>query len=217
MGKYDGLQNIKFHRLLVLEYLGKDKGNFKIYHCICDCGKSKIVRASDLYNNKTKSCGCLRKEVVTIKNSIHKHIKHGNIKTSLYYIWQGIKQRCLNENCNSFKYYGGRKIVVCEEWINNFTNFQDWALQNGYKAGLTIDRIDNNGNYEPNNCQWIPLADNCIKHRKTVFITVNGITDTINGFDKRLGKYKREFYQKYHRKGKEHIEALISERLQQLN
>ncbi len=87
-------------------------------------------------------------------------------KTKLFYIWQNMKQRCSNKKNKTYQYYGKKGITVCKEWLNNFKVFKKWALENGYSEGLSIDRIDNDGNYEPSNCQWLTLAENTSKARK---------------------------------------------------
>lgn len=115
----------------------------------CDCGNEKIVKSDYLNNGNTKSCGCLQKE-----NLKYRRITHGESKTPLYSVWSGMKDRCSNKKSASYKWYGERGIKVCEEWYN-YIPFRDWALSNGYKQGLCIDRIDPNGNYEPSNCQFI--------------------------------------------------------------
>ena len=97
--------------------------------------------------------------------------KHGETKTKLHHVWSLMKQRCLNPNCLSYKDYGGRGITICPEWtdkLNGFTNFRDWALNNGYKEGLQINRINNNGNYETSNCNWVTRLENMRNQRKTI-------------------------------------------------
>ena len=208
MSKYDGLEGKRFHRWTVLEDYGMNKYGMKIYQCKCDCGNIKIICAAHLCSGHTKSCSCIQKEVVAYRST-----KHGGSKTRLYDIWEKMKRRCYDNRIKEYKYYGDRGITICEEWKNNFMNFKDWALSNGYTDNLTIDRIDNNGNYEPNNCQWIASYENRKKKRNTIFITVNTIKDSISGWNKIVGKSKNEINFKYHRYGQEYIENLISERL----
>ncbi|KXJ61654.1 MAG: hypothetical protein AXW14_08565 [Alteromonas sp. Nap_26] len=119
----------------------------------CSCGKSKEVSLNALRTGKTKSCGCHRKMVTGDMSRIH-----GKSTTPLYYVWKTMRQRCHNPSNQNYDYYGGRGISVCSSW-NDFKEFESWALANGYSKGLTIDRTDPNGNYEPSNCEWVTWKD----------------------------------------------------------
>lgn len=172
----------KFGRLEIKEiYLKKYKSegkNRSFCWCLCDCGNYKEIRLDGLKSGATKSCGCLQKEIAKQNKSSFKHGKSGG-KNKLYEIWYGLKQRCLNPNGPSWKYYGGRGIAVCEEWKNNYLKFEEWALSNGYKKGLTIDRIDNNGNYCPRNCRWVTRKEQANNRSSNVYLTVFGETKTM--------------------------------------
>ncbi len=128
------------------------------------------MRLEGLLRGTAKSCGCLRKEI-TIKS----HLKHGQRHTRLYRIWCNMKNRCLNPNVPHFNRYGGRGISICEEWLD-FDSFFKWATESGYQDGLTIERKDTNGNYEPNNCIWVPAARQQHNKRTNHMVTYNGQT-----------------------------------------
>lgn len=141
------------------------------WHCICDCGKEIYVRHTRLTHGQ-KSCGCHATKMLVTRNT-----KHNKRRTKIYTVWRNMRVRCNNPNHKSYLDYGGRGIKVCEEWndVNNgFQSFYEWALSNGYSDNLTIDRIDNNGNYEPNNCRWATAKQQCNNRRNNVLLNYNG-------------------------------------------
>jgi len=144
-----------FGRLTVLRDSGKRRRNFKVWNCLCLCSNFTEVTTAELQSGKTKSCGCLPKG---------RRKKHGDSwpRIRLYKTWQNMLDRCKNKNYQFYYRYGGRGITICDEW-EDYITFKTWALENGYNDNLTIDRIDNDGNYEPNNCQWLTNRENSIK------------------------------------------------------
>jgi hypothetical protein len=169
-GQYKKLNLIgkRFGSWTAIEGDIKRKGGKRIFwKCICDCGTERLVSTEDLMSGHSKSCGC---SIGIPRGS------HGLSYDKLYKTWSGMVQRCENENSASWKYYGGKGVVVCKEWRLSFKCFWEWANNNGYEDGLTIDRLDNNGNYEPLNCRWVTIKENnrnkgCIKK-----LTINGDT-----------------------------------------
>ena len=125
------------------------------YLCVCDCGNTTFVIGECLKSGKTKSCGCHRGDQL-----IRYSTKHGKRYERIYGIYCDMKKRCYNNKCAGYKYYGGKGVTICKEWLDDFNSFYNWSAENGYKDNLTIDRIDSSGNYEPKNCRWITRSEN---------------------------------------------------------
>ena len=179
MGKFIDLTGQKFNRLIVIKRVENSNHGKVRWLCQCSCGQQTIVKGNNLKNGHTRSCGCLNKEILT---------KHGHAsyhKSKTYIIWDNIKQRCNNSNDRGYKNYGGRGIKMCEAW----QNFENFLKDMGSKPeGMSIDRIDNNGDYCPENCKWSTTKEQIRNRRNTLLITINNIT-------KALGEWC-EIYQK---------------------
>lgn len=167
----------KFGRLKVLNYEGRNAQRIQFWKCKCNCGNETIVRSSNLKSGTTKSCGCLKSDIATKRNI--ENATHGKSKERIYNVWAGMKSRCNYEKDDSYAHYGGRGIKVCEEWDNSFQNFNQWAMRNGYEDHLSIDRIDNDGDYEPINCRWATDLEQHNNRSDNRHITYKGETLTI--------------------------------------
>ena len=184
MGKVIDLTGKRFGRLTVIEKHNQDKWGGWNWFGKCDCGNESIVSGGHLRGMKTKSCGCSRKE--------SKNFSHKMTGSRIYSIWQAMKSRCYYDKNKRFKYYGGRGITVCDEWKNSFISFYEWSMKNGYdenaeRGQCTIDRIDVNGNYEPNNCRWATIKQQANNTRRNHFIEYNGKTQTVSQWANELG------------------------------
>lgn len=182
MGNALDIEGMRFGRLIAIKPTDKRSGNGGIiWECKCDCGNKAYVSASTLKFTQ-KSCGCLMKEKMMKANTTH-----GKSYNKLYRIWVSLKSRCLNEKSIQYCDYGGRGIKVCGEWIDDFMNFYKWAIENGYKNNLTIDRIDNDGNYEPSNCRWVNRKVQGNNRRNNHYITIDGETKTLQEWGEHVG------------------------------
>lgn len=158
--------NGKFKVINFLETRRDKQGKIRAYwNCICRCGKQTIKHTYQLTSGIPVSCGCY-KQIRRGNSSNHDAIrKHGysSTQSKLYKVWKNIKTRCYNQKNKGYKWWGAKGITICEEWKNNPKYFIEWCLNNGWNEELTIDRIDNKGNYEPNNCQFITRSENISK------------------------------------------------------
>jgi len=184
---------LRFGRLIVESFSHKVKkktvGNFHYYNCICDCGNYKIVERDSLKFGKTKSCGCIHSELTSTRNKESAKYKgeSSSIHARLLRIYRQMKHRCYNELDSNYINYGGRGIIVCDEWINDYYCFKEWALVNRYTDDLTIDRINVNGNYEPSNCKWSTYKEQANNTRTNKMIEYHGETKTLSEWCDELG------------------------------
>lgn len=164
----------KYGKLTAIERVGKDKYNNAVWLCKCDCGNTKIIDGKSLRDLHTKSCGCLKSE-----SSRSRTLKHNGTGTRLHSTWMSMKKRCYGAYYAEYYRYGGRGIKVCDEWRNSFETFRDWALSHGYADNLTIDRINLDGDYEPDNCRWITKQEQAYNRSDSVFVEYDGKRQTI--------------------------------------
>ena len=165
----------RFGRLIVLKLSNTQipKANRR-WDCICDCGNEVTTVGSNLVTGHTKSCGCLN-----IEAARNRKLVHGKTNTKIHSVWNEMKQRCNNPNAGKFPQYGGRGISVCKEWSDNFLSFFSWATENGYKEGLSIDRINPDGNYEPDNCRWTTNKVQCNNKTNNRIYEIDGLSYTL--------------------------------------
>ena len=167
-----------------------------MWNCVCDCGTRKAVRGKSLKYGISKSCGCLRDELVSKRASRH----HG-FGTRLYNVWNSMRQRCNNPRNSAYSNYGGRGIRICPEW-DNYTVFRDWALSHGYDASAdrgkcTLDRIDVDKGYSPDNCRFINMREQTNNRRMSIVIEHNGEVHPLTVWAEILGKHYTTLWKQY--------------------
>lgn len=182
MGKLIDLTGQRFGRLTVLTENGSSNSGKRKWLCQCDCGNIASVVTGDLRSGRTKSCGCLHSEVA--KN---KATKHGKRNSRLYRIWCSMKRRTSVEVDSGYYKYGGRGIEMCDEWKESFPSFSKWAISAGYSDSLSIDRIDNNKGYSPDNCRWVSIEVQARNKRNNINLTFQGETHILTDWAKLTG------------------------------
>lgn len=201
----------RFGRLVVIEEDNFIKYDRPRWLCRCDCGKEVVVRANSLRRGGTMSCGCAKKEHARALSE--SRITHGQSKSRIYNIWFSMKSRCYKVKDHSYSRYGGRGIIVCDEWRNNFQSFYDWAIANGYHEDRSIDRINNNGNYCPENCRWVDFNVQNNNTNRNHYVTYNGETLTIAQWSKKRGINKNTLHSRLTKYGWS-IERALAEGLE---
>lgn len=156
------LENQRFGNLVVLKEAGRTNDKKVTWLCLCDCGATKVISGRSLRVGLTKSCGCIHK-----KQLIERSTVHGKSRTRENYVWSSMKQRCLNSRNKAYKNYGGRGISVCDRWLSSFEDFINDMGPKPFE-GAQIDRINNDGNYEPTNCRWVTKQENHMNRRCTI-------------------------------------------------
>lgn len=182
MGKMIDIAGQKFNRLMAIRPVESKHGEI-VWECKCDCGNTVRIASYDLRRGHTKSCGCLKAEIVRTVN-----IKHGLSYTAIRSTYVNMKNRCYNPNYHLFHRYGGRGITVCDEWLGSdgLVNFYDWAVSNGYDSSLSIDRIDNDKGYSPDNCRWTTPEIQSNNRSSNRLITFEGITKSLSDWARDL-------------------------------
>lgn len=181
MGKLNDLTGKKYSRLTVIERAGSTAHKKALWKCRCDCGNEVIIIGSHLLNDNTHSCGCYKREITS-----ERMVSHGKSNTRLHHIWKNMRQRCSNPHKPDYKYYGGKGITVDDIW-NDYEVFAKWAIGNGYRDDLTIDRIDVNGNYCPDNCRWVSMTEQARNMSRNRVITYNGESHCLSEWGEILG------------------------------
>lgn len=194
--KYNVSAGDKFGKLTVIgchrEKNRNKRGTTLYIDCLCECGGNRSTTVASLIYGRTISCGCAQREKLIERNT-----KHGDRKTRLYRVWKAMKDRCYREGYQYYKSYGGRGISVCDEWRDSFEAFRDWALANGYRDDLSIDRKDNDGNYCPENCRWATDTQQANNRSNSKHIVVDGESLTIAEASRKLGvKYSTLYARK---------------------
>ena len=193
MSKYKNLVNKRFGDYTVIAET--EKRNPTMFLCRCKCENEVEVRSGDLINGSSKGC---RKCT---------NITHNMTETRLHRTWSDMKTRCYNSKNEYFKDYGGRGIIICDEWKNDFISFYEWATRNGYKNDLTIDRVNNDGNYEPNNCKWSTMKEQNNNQRRKQYI-INNISKSLPEWCEFTGLNYNMVYQRIHTIGQSMERAL---------
>lgn len=173
MSELHDLTGQRFEHLTVIKRAQENTKHGRAqWICKCDCGKEIVTSGNCLLRGHTKSCGCMRRCSTNL-------YKHGLSKTRLHYIWRGMKDRCYNPENSRYHLYGGRGISICDEWLNDFVLFYNWSMSNGYSKNLSIDRIDNDKDYCPENCRWTTDIVQANNKRSNKRFTLNGKTKTL--------------------------------------
>lgn len=195
----------RFEKLMVLEKVVKDNSIHSFFLCRCDCGEEKVIRGKDLTAGKVKSCG--NHTVESIKKA---NTTHGDSKSRLYNIHKSMIARCYRKSDKRFDDYGGRGISVYDGWMGDggYLKFKSWAMSNGYSDQLTIDRIDVDGNYEPNNCRWADWPTQRSNRRITLKVEIDGEEKSLSDWCRELDLRYGSVWRRIHRYGYDPTEAL---------
>lgn len=195
MSKVHDITGQRFGRLTVIGRAGSNARGRAMWLCFCDCGRSLVVCGNALLRGNTRSCGCLAKDTESACGK--KRAIHGHCHERLFHVWVNMRARCRSPQHQAYKNYGARGIFVCPEWDASYEAFRSWAYANGYqenapRGACTLDRIDNDGPYCPENCRWISMSKQRANQRRSMLVTYNGETKPASqwsleaGFDRHL-------------------------------
>lgn len=198
MGRIINMVGKEFNGCVVLGSKGMDKDKKARWGCRCYCGKNFVTTGKSIRAGKTKSCGCFKTKVIVKAGKENKI--HGETKTRLYNIWHGMKKRCSTPSDTSYKNYGAKGIRVCKEWLDSYENFRGWALSNGYEEHLTLDRIESDKNYSPDNCRWANWITQGRNRSSNVFVNFKGKKMTLSQVAEEIGE-SREMVWYRHKHG----------------
>lgn len=198
------LEGMTFGRLTVLERIGM-RNRMYLWKCKCECGNYTEVVTAKLISGHTRSCGCLQRDAVSWRSRMW---PHGPSPTKKYFtedeqrlrtVLNMMRARCYNPKSSSYRLYGARGITVCDEWINSPETFVKWGIANGYRKGLSIDRIDNNKGYSPENCRWATPSEQNANRRSNVRITVDGVDDILSNWSRKTGIERNKLSRLFHK------------------
>lgn len=193
----------RFGKLVAVKSIYNKEKKITLWECKCDCGNTCFVRANRLVHNRTKSCGCLRND-----SNKARITTHGMSNTKVYNTWHSMKARCYNPTNHNYDHYGKRGISVCDEWRDSFEAFYEWAMANGYQESLSLDRIDNDGNYCPQNCRWTTTKVQNNNRGVSLNITYDGRTQNLSEWCKELNLPYIRIYQRVVKYGYTFEEAI---------
>ena len=189
----------KYNNWTVIAFSHKDSANHPYFECICKCGKKQVIDIFTLKYNRSRSC----------KSCMPHHKKHGLSYDRIYRVFYGMRDRCYNPNNIGYKHYGARGITICNEWLNNVDSFAKWATENGYNEKLTIDRIDYDKGYSPENCRWADISTQANNKRNNHMINFDGQKYTISQFCKKFNLPEQRIRQRINRFGVKDVCELI--------
>lgn len=209
-GSYKDYTGVKKGRLTFIEFnrihVQRSGGKVPYWLCRCDCGNEKVIAVKDVIGGKTRSCGCLQREMMSKKQTMH-----GETDTPLHSIWQNMKRRCYEKTNAKYGTYGKRGIRVCDDWKDSYISFAEWARANGYKEGLTIERIDVDKDYEPSNCEWIEPSEQSRNKTVTHYHEIDGVTyQTMNDLSESFDIPVKTLFSRFYRgdRGKDLVRTI---------